>query len=1078
MMGEPSTGASAPAITSAAFMAMPSPANSISGVANAVAAHDNSAAMSPPSLATLTGASFPHATITSGNMAHHGADGTLRMGFGAAPQNQGGFDAGTGTAAGFGVPQPTPDLNPFDEERVRLQLMFEERALWEKKTEHAKLNLADRLLSTISDVLKANPDAALGDGSVTSTLLAKSIQIAGLTPTDAMGLLPNSSEFRNLPPGTPSASTTSAITTSHAPSPALSTSQSPHLSAVPRGRVPISLGTMSLAGTKRPASPGPISTRHDPRILAGELSAFTRARLTEPHLVAAQARQPMAPVHWPTQPPPAIQPNGHQHATLSQHQLLTSSTGIPGNSAAFPHPAGTGLRTPQMPNPHPGEQSLFPNHHNASMPFAPQGVPLQTSHSQDPLQLAPRQSFAAQYRAWGDGGYQPVAPRTLKHEESVPDFSSIPLDPLFSNVFDGFGMNSRPLDAFMPISIPQTIPIDPSSLLLPLQSSHVSTSPGLTGNLLLPGGEQFNPEPVSVATPPWIFQVSQTFSPPSENGSAASSVEAVDAGETSRQKGDETHRTTHPSAGQNTLSSAFESLPPTSGPAPSATHTSSSTTQAPNPAEQPASSTSSGNAPNAALSKPAPAATTNGTSSRIHQEIVVLCTGCHKMVLTAHLFGEAEALSKPYVFDVECVRCRSFSLGGAGDEERSSNEPRRKKRRRNITGGRDAHVECKICSAHIGWGGPRLVTAYQPDQFVWVEPEFGTELICTKCTNTFRFCTNCGGGGKFRSGKWRPIELFSPGRKNCTIDHTRLRNPKTSRYIVYRLPVRNSGSSHVRDFEPTCFGPPPSKIPYADKPASEAIDDMVRDVLEFYRFASLASGAEAAMMLVSPWAETWQKFCEWRQTNLIELERLLRGLFDPEVPREIYDHKEYRRYLSLAVSPSGKSRKWKMHSEGGGDASKVQGPQPPPPADVFSADTDYTIVGFSIFNWHVTDRHCFHRFTTCLGQYSLAQGSMIPSLLLSAERRVEQDLGDRSVVSMTLRNSQSKKNIIPELVRVGFKYMDAYANEIGMSPHAARELFRNHVMPPETYERMKILCLPYAQRSKIMASLSKNAVPP
>lgn len=42
-------------------------------------------------------------------------------------------------------------------------------------------------------------------------------------------------------------------------------------------------------------------------------------------------------------------------------------------------------------------------------------------------------------------------------------------------------------------------------------------------------------------------------------------------------------------------------------------------------------------------------------------------------------------------------------------------------------------------------------------------------------TNSFR-CTDCGGGGGPRVGigKWRLKQVFQPGRKTCSLSHSRL----------------------------------------------------------------------------------------------------------------------------------------------------------------------------------------------------------------------------------------------------------------------------------------------------------------
>ncbi|OXG78541.1 hypothetical protein C348_04325 [Cryptococcus neoformans Gb118] len=50
------------------------------------------------------------------------------------------------------------------------------------------------------------------------------------------------------------------------------------------------------------------------------------------------------------------------------------------------------------------------------------------------------------------------------------------------------------------------------------------------------------------------------------------------------------------------------------------------------------------------------------------------------------------------------------------------------------------------------------------------------EIICTGCDSKYQRCTDCGGGGGPRVGigKWRMKQVFHPGRKTCSLSHTRL----------------------------------------------------------------------------------------------------------------------------------------------------------------------------------------------------------------------------------------------------------------------------------------------------------------
>ncbi|RKO85380.1 hypothetical protein BDK51DRAFT_32419, partial [Blyttiomyces helicus] len=45
----------------------------------------------------------------------------------------------------------------------------------------------------------------------------------------------------------------------------------------------------------------------------------------------------------------------------------------------------------------------------------------------------------------------------------------------------------------------------------------------------------------------------------------------------------------------------------------------------------------------------------------------------------------------------------------------------------------------------------------------------------------------CGGGNSFRTGKWRPRELFRPGKRNCSLSHERI-GAVTYKYELRRCP--------------------------------------------------------------------------------------------------------------------------------------------------------------------------------------------------------------------------------------------------------------------------------------------------
>jgi hypothetical protein len=73
-------------------------------------------------------------------------------------------------------------------------------------------------------------------------------------------------------------------------------------------------------------------------------------------------------------------------------------------------------------------------------------------------------------------------------------------------------------------------------------------------------------------------------------------------------------------------------------------------------------------------------------------------------------------------------------------------------------------MNCEVCHMKIGNGG---VEARDGD-------DIKVEYVCSDCGDKYMFCSECGGGGKQRTGKWRPKELFEQGRRTCSLPHIRV----------------------------------------------------------------------------------------------------------------------------------------------------------------------------------------------------------------------------------------------------------------------------------------------------------------
>ncbi|KAJ3193536.1 hypothetical protein HK101_004674 [Irineochytrium annulatum] len=146
---------------------------------------------------------------------------------------------------------------------------------------------------------------------------------------------------------------------------------------------------------------------------------------------------------------------------------------------------------------------------------------------------------------------------------------------------------------------------------------------------------------------------------------------------------------------------------------------------------------------------------------------------------TLHLRGTVKALEVRCVADIRCAACvgeEASSAGGGGGRKG-------KKRGRETA----ARVECEVCKKGIGFGGVRRALeseinggAGEMGEDVDEEESNGKELgievevVCVNCAEKYLFCSECGGGGKSRTGKWRPRAMFESSRKTCSLPHIRI----------------------------------------------------------------------------------------------------------------------------------------------------------------------------------------------------------------------------------------------------------------------------------------------------------------
>ncbi|KAJ3010787.1 UNVERIFIED_CONTAM: hypothetical protein HDU68_001971 [Siphonaria sp. JEL0065] len=169
------------------------------------------------------------------------------------------------------------------------------------------------------------------------------------------------------------------------------------------------------------------------------------------------------------------------------------------------------------------------------------------------------------------------------------------------------------------------------------------------------------------------------------------------------------------------------------------------------------------------------------------------CKVCGVAMATMVLRGSVDSFLSGYLIDVTCDAC---TLGGASPSASPAPEipnlkiVQSRKRARKVNDNGKA-VHCDVCQAHVGSGGVQVIDADANKRFCGESSaaarksdSFTVEVVCAGCRDLFGFCTECGGGGKYRTGKYRPFELFQEGRRTCSLPHFRLGDTKATHSFV------------------------------------------------------------------------------------------------------------------------------------------------------------------------------------------------------------------------------------------------------------------------------------------------------
>ncbi|KAJ3015579.1 hypothetical protein HKX48_004536 [Thoreauomyces humboldtii] len=164
-------------------------------------------------------------------------------------------------------------------------------------------------------------------------------------------------------------------------------------------------------------------------------------------------------------------------------------------------------------------------------------------------------------------------------------------------------------------------------------------------------------------------------------------------------------------------------------------------------------------------------------------QVQIMCRHCSQAVAQAQLHSLTPTDAAPYIPDYACAVCADSRAWAS--TKRSKRAATIRKRNAEMP---PCHtpISCDVCKKVTAAGGFRLPyadgtePALEDIPTLWEAPDFRIELICVSCREKYALCSDCGGGGKYRTGKWRPIQMFASGRATCSLSHKRYSNAVTS----------------------------------------------------------------------------------------------------------------------------------------------------------------------------------------------------------------------------------------------------------------------------------------------------------
>ncbi|KAI8826788.1 uncharacterized protein EV422DRAFT_10836 [Fimicolochytrium jonesii] len=344
------------------------------------------------------------------------------------------------------------------------------------------------------------------------------------------------------------------------------------------------------------------------------------------------------------------------------------------------------------------------------------------------------------------------------------------------------------------------------------------------------------------------------------------------------------------------------------------------------------------------------------------------CRSCGESFVQLFLHGTTAQLASEYLLDLECPSCAPKINVNTVVSGHANKRPKRSSRKRPAAMAnhrKHAIFECNVCRRPGGCGGINA-DVDGTSEAGWMDPEFAVEYVCNTCNVKYALCSECGaGGGKFRTGKWRPVELFGQSRATCSLNHFRFAGLDTQ-VAVYLV------GGEAADFEHLPHG---WRTP--DAPLSSLCPEFLQAIKQCASDGILDGEALPKVMeaVDPPWS--WEKLSTLVEDLTCRINMAVSGgaAYRGKIPSQTDTDKRFiRTYLGVRyVTPRHIRQQMRAQGKKGSANGEVvlsgNGLEPTPPQEEVFANPSYPapkVVTYSFLQWHM--RHGTVLATSGLGR--------------------------------------------------------------------------------------------------------------